>query len=292
MSMCKPHPVIITRIPDIQGHRGCRGLMPENTVPAFVEAVNLGVSTLEMDVVMDKDGDLIVSHEPYFNHIFSTTPDGKNITKSDEKSHNIFSMTTAEVQMFDVGLKGNSKFPLQSKISCYKPTLQEVIDTIETYTQRSSKSQIKYNIEIKYDREQVGTFYPQDSVLVKKLLEVLEEKGITSKCIIQSFDPTILEICKAAKSDITIALLIDNHKNLDTNLKSLSFKPNVYSPRHTLVSKTLVASCHSQNIQVVPWTVNDEDDLLRLLDCDVDGIITDFPDKVIEISQGLLKNPE
>src|SRR5215218_4188115 len=110
---------------DKEGHRGCRGLMPENTIPAMIKALELDVTTLEMDAVITADSEVILSHEPFFNHEITTKKDGTAITDREERSYNIYKMTYAETQTFDVGLKPHSRFPHQLKIAATKPKLSD-----------------------------------------------------------------------------------------------------------------------------------------------------------------------
>ena len=110
---------------DIEGHRGCRGLMPENTIPAMMKALELGVTTLEMDAVITKDKQVILSHEPFFNHDITTGPDGKYVTEQDERSLNIYKMTYAQTQTYDVGLKPHPRYPNQRRLKATKPVLKE-----------------------------------------------------------------------------------------------------------------------------------------------------------------------
>src|SRR5271154_1501859 len=104
-----------TQIPkfDVQGHRGARGLMPENTIPAFLLALDSGVTTLEMDLAVTKDKQIVVSHEPWMSAAYSLNPEGHEILEKDEKKYNIFQMTYEQVKQWDCGVKGNSKFPQQ-----------------------------------------------------------------------------------------------------------------------------------------------------------------------------------
>src|SRR4051812_10994337 len=95
---------------DKEGHRGCRGLMPENTIPAYLKAIDIGVTTLEMDAVITKDSQVVMSHEPFFNHEITTKPDGSYVTEAEEKSLNIYRMTYDEVKPYDVGMKSNPRF--------------------------------------------------------------------------------------------------------------------------------------------------------------------------------------
>src|SRR6188474_1794194 len=118
---------------DVEGHRGCRGLMPENTIPAMLKAIDLGVTALEMDAVITKDKRVILSHEPFFNHEITTRRYGQLVTEQEERSFNIFKMTYAETQRFDVGLKPHPRFPQQTRVAATKPLLENVIDSAEHY---------------------------------------------------------------------------------------------------------------------------------------------------------------
>ena len=119
---------------DIQGHRGCRGLMPENTIPAMITAIDLGVTTLELDVVVTKDKKVIVSHEPWFGRDITTKPDGSYMGEREEKRFNIYWMTYEQTRTFDVGIKPHPRFPQQQKMKVTKPLLTEVIDSVRKET--------------------------------------------------------------------------------------------------------------------------------------------------------------
>jgi glycerophosphoryl diester phosphodiesterase len=121
------------RPPDIQGHRGCRGLMPENTIPAMRKALALGVKTLEMDIAISQDKQVLLSHDPFMNADFVYRLDGSPITKAEEKNLRLFGLPYAEIRRYDVGSHGNPKFPQQQKLATYKPLLVEVIDSAEAY---------------------------------------------------------------------------------------------------------------------------------------------------------------
>ena len=118
---------------DLEGHRGCRGLMPENTIPAMLKAIDLNVNTLEMDVVITADKKVVVSHEPFFSHEITTLPSGDTIEAKDEWQYNIFHMTYDSVKLYDVGLKPHPRFPSQQKMKAVKPLLADLIDAVEAY---------------------------------------------------------------------------------------------------------------------------------------------------------------
>src|SRR6478735_8048590 len=134
---------------DKEGHRGCRGLMPENTIPAMLKALDLGVNTLEMDVVITADNQVLLSHDPYFNHELTTKPGGSFVIPEEEKELNIFKMTYAETQRYNVGLKPHPRFPTQQKIAVTKPLLAHLIDSVEQYGILKKLPPVWYNIETK-----------------------------------------------------------------------------------------------------------------------------------------------
>lgn len=267
---------------DIQGHRGARGLYPENTITAFIEAVKLGVNTIELDVVVSKDGKLVVSHEPWLNPLFCYTPDGKAVT-DDKDKYNIYQLTYEEVKTFDCGINGNPKFPEQKKISEHKPLLSDMIDAVEKYIADNRLKPVRYNIEIKSTVAGDNKTNPTPPVFAKMVYDLLKEKNLFSKCNIQSFDPRILQEVKKLDGSVVLALLIADLQSLKKNQKQLGFKPDIYSPYYLLVKKSMVAKCHAQGIRIIPWTVNDDDQMVKLKAMGVDGVITDYPDHAIKL---------
>ena len=123
--------------------------MPENSIPAFVVALDSGVTTIEMDLAITKDKQVIVSHEAWMNSDFCLDPNGKEIRARDEKKFNIYLMNYDQVKQWDCGSKGNSKFPEQQKIKVSKPLLSEVIVAVENHIKNFTRYEVDYNIEIK-----------------------------------------------------------------------------------------------------------------------------------------------
>ena len=265
---------------DVEGHRGSRGLMPENTIPAMIKGIQLGVTTLEMDAVITKDKKVILSHEPFFSADISTTPDGKTYTAAEEKKYNLYQMTYAEVETWDVGSKPHPRFPRQQKMKVHKPLLADVIDSVELYLSTSKLSTVQYNIETKTNPVTDNIYHPAPEEFVQLLLAVINEKGIKNKTIIQSFDIRTLQIIHRIDSTIKTALLIEgyNKKSAEENCKQLGFTPTIYSPEFNLVNEDLVSYCKKNNMLLIPWTVNDKANIDRLREIGVDGIITDYPD--------------
>jgi glycerophosphoryl diester phosphodiesterase len=265
---------------DIEGHRGSRGLMPENTIPAMLKAIDLGVNTLEMDAVITKDKQVVVSHEPFFNHEISTKPDGAEVKESEERSLNIYQMTYDEVQQFDVGKKIHPRFPRQQKMPVHKPRLADLIDSVELYWKTKKLPAPNYNIETKSMPTTDGQYHPAPHEFVELLMGVILSKGIQDRVIIQSFDFRTLQYVHEHYPSMRTAMLIEDFdkRGLDEQLKALGFTPTICSPDYSLINEKLLSDCHAQRMKVIPWTVDDKESIDRLRSLGVDGIITDYPD--------------
>ena len=264
---------------DWQGHRGCRGLYPENTIQAMLKAIDLGVSTLELDVVITKDKQVILSHEPFMSAEISTNPEGKTITASEEKSYNIYQLDYAAVQTWDVGLKPHPRFPQQEKTPAKKPLLADVIDAVEAYIRMRKLPPVQYNIETKSDPEGDDSYHPKPAEFVNLLLAVIQPKGIAPRTIIQSFDVRTIQLVHKQYPQLKTAFLVENTsaKKLNTQLKTLGFIPTIFSPAYQFVDQKLVNSCHRKGMHVIVWTVNTLPEMQKMLDLGVDGIISDYP---------------
>ena len=270
---------------DVQGHRGCRGLMPENTVPAFIKALELGVATLEMDVVITKDQQVLLSHDPFLSHQICYGPNGEKITEENEKSYNLYQMTYEEISQCDCGSKELVGFPEQRKMVVHKPLLSQVIDSVEYYLRTHALPPVYYNIETKTLPEGDNTFHPEPGPFVDLLVKVLKEKDVLDRSIIQSFDVRTLQYAKRVYPSIRLALLVANKDTPEENIEKLGFVPNIYSPYYLLVNEKLVSYAHQQKMQVIPWTVNKPAEIKRLISLGVDGIITDYPDRAMMVIQ-------
>ncbi|MCW3088164.1 MAG: glycerophosphodiester phosphodiesterase, partial [Sediminibacterium sp.] len=270
---------------DTQGHRGCRGLMPENTIPAMLKAIDLGVTTLETDAVITRDHQVVLSHEPFFNHEISTKPNGMPVTEAEEKSLNIFRMDYDEIRKFDVGLRPHPRFPAQQKLAVAKPLLGDMIDSVEQYCTRRKKPLPQYNIETKSQPSTDGIYHPGPGEFVEILVALITRKKIAARVIIQSFDPRTLQYVHEHYPALKTALLIEdfNKKIFALQLNDLGFIPSVYSPHFSLVTPLLVKQCHDAGISLVPWTVNDLAKMRELKKMGVNGLISDFPDLLAQL---------
>ena len=264
---------------DKQGHRGCRGLMPENTIPAMIHAIGMGVTTLEMDVVITKDKQVVLSHEPFFNHEISTKPDGSFIEEKEEKNYNIYRMTYEEVKTFDVGLKPHPRFPGQEKMKAVKPLLSDVFDSVKNYMMMARRPFPYYNIETKCLPSTDNSYHPAPGEFVELLMKVIQEKQLEEMVIIQSFDTRTLKYLHQHYPEIKTALLIEENdgNKIEEKINEMGFMPSILSPHYSLVTDQLLKDWHSKNKKVIPWTVNDKPTIDKLIKMGVDGIITDYP---------------
>ncbi len=266
---------------DIQGHRGCRGLMPENTLPAFGRAIDLGVHTLELDLAISKDRKIVVSHEPYINRLFCLDTLGNEIAPGVDKTYNLFKMTYQEIKVFDCGTKKFYRFPEQQKIKTYKPLLSEVFKLV-----KDENSKVKFNIEIKADPKYDDIYTPKPEEFVRLVLELIKEYDVFELTNLQSFDLRILEEIKRQSPKMKVALLVDEHEVIEDKLSRLSYLPEIISPYFKLLDEALVKDYRAEGFKIIPWTINEVEDMQLMINYKVDGIITDYPDRLIE----LLKN--
>lgn len=264
---------------DIQGHRGCRGLKPENTIPAFIMALDSGVTSIELDVAITKDKMIVVSHEPWMAAAICLNPAGRPITVKNEMKYNIFQMTYEQVKQWDCGTKVNERFPEQEKMKIYKPLLTDVILAVENHIKNFTKYEVDYSVEIKSMPDGDGKFHPKPSEFSDMVYQLLDQYLPMERVVIQSFDFRVLKYWHEKYPDVRLSALAENLKNIDENIADLGFTPSIYSPDYKLLSKEEVKHCHDLKMRVIPWTVNDPVEMVSLKGMGVDGFITDYPDR-------------
>lgn len=264
-----------------EGHRGTRGWMPENSIEAMIRGIDLGANSIECDVAISKDNKVVVSHDIYMNADFTLTPEGREMSKKDGLSRLVYDMPYDSIRKYDIGSKGNTAFPDQKKIRAYKPLLAEMIDAVDAYLKKTGKFVI-YNIELKANAEWDGKKQPQVEELVDRTMAVVKEKQLLNRCYLQSFDFRAMRLIHEKYPEYTTAILIggSEKRSLDEQLADLGYIPQMYSPSFSLVTPELVAACHAKGMKLIPWTVNEAADIARMKQLGVDGIITDYPDRL------------
>lgn len=281
---------------DLQAHRGCRGLLPENTLVAFDRALSIGVSTLEMDVAITADGVPVLSHDPHLFPDITRNPQGQWLT---DRGPLIKDLTLAELQRYDVGRtrpgSANARnFPEQQGVDGQRiPTLASVFERVK---QRGA-DHVQFDIETKiFPMHPSHTLGPADMVDV--MLKVIREAGMTRRVMIQSFDWRTLQLLRSAEPLIRTVYLTVQSKHGDTLangqwtngmlLKDHASVPamvkasggHIWSPNFNNVTPEQVLEAQALGLQVIPWTVNQPADMLRLMDMGVDGLISDYPDRL------------
>lgn len=260
----------------IQGHRGARGYLPENTIQSCCRALELGADGLEIDVCVSKDNQIIVSHEPFMSRLICSFPDGKPVNT--EGGLLLKNMTVAEIQAFDCGSRGNARFSKQEPIKCFKPTLYELINGINAFCEAKKIPLPFWNIEVKSHRKWYGRLVPTPSIflnlLKKRPLSILPE----NRFYISSFDPFFLRETRRQMPKIPLAFLTEHRETFAESRRRLGFLPTIYSPFYKNINQQMVKNAHSKGVKVMTWTVNDGVEAARLKRFGVDGIITDYPD--------------
>lgn len=276
----------------IHGHRGCRGLLPENTLPAFQYAMDLGVDALELDVVCTADRQLLISHEPWMAHEKCIYADGRCPEEMDTLT-NIYKMSAMEAQSFVCGTKPMAKFPEQKQIRTYKPLLSELVELVVHFSDSTGRKSPLLNIEIKSyfqinsdgtEQKGDGVYHPEPDEYADIVIAEILKLDIEDNCIIQSFDPRVLRSIHAKRSTLKLVYLTDDKSSsLEEQLDQLGFEPYGLSPHFEMITEQVVELCLKRKIELITWTVNEKEDIARIIRMGVKHIITDYPDRAIEV---------
>ncbi|MCE3270851.1 MAG: glycerophosphoryl diester phosphodiesterase [Ramlibacter sp.] len=287
---------------DLQGHRGARGLSPENTLPAFARALDLGVSTLELDVAVTADGQVVVAHDPYLNPAF--TRDGNGQWLEGARGPLIRSLTLAQLRAYDVGrIRPDAPYARtfagqQAVDGTRIPTLAEVFELVR----ERKAGHVRFNIETKLFPNR-----PDDTVgveaMVEAVLRVVRDSAMRERVSIQSFDWRSLQRVQQLEPNIRTVYLTIQTANND-NVRDPAWTAGIqlaehgsvprlvkaagggtWSPNAGALTQALVDEAHALRLAVIPWTVNDPADMDRLVGWNVDGLITDYPDRLREVLQ-------
>lgn len=279
----KPIATEVSNTVEIIGHRGARGLFPENTVDGFINTVKMGVRTLELDVVISADSQVVVSHEPWMNYKICSEPGGARVKMREQ--HNIYKMDYARVKEYDCGKRGNRDFPQQQPAPAHKPLLTEVIGEVDAYTKQHGLSLTEYIVEIKSHDRTDDLFHPQPARYAQLINDVLKKMNINERIVVKSFDIRPLHELHRLDPSLRIGLLVANLASVEKNVKKLGFIPYTYNPSYRIVKDKTVKTAHHMGMKVMVWTVNDPEEMKLLASMGVDGIITDYPDIALDLFQ-------
>ncbi len=286
---------------DLQGHRGARGLAPENTVPAWKKALELGVGTIECDMAITKYGLVVVHHDLRLNPDTTRGPDGKWL---DKPGPNIADLTFEELQKYDVGrLKPGTKYAEEFKYQepadgTRVPRLSDLFDLVK----KSGSAKVGFDCETKVDpNDRAATRPPEE--FAKHVVAEIRKHGMAGRMMIQSFDWSTLQVVQKVAPEIRTMYLSsprtlkadgpgrpspwlagfapeDHGGSVPRAVKAAGGK--IWAPNQTFLTPEMLAEAHSLGIVVIPWTVNNPEMMRKLLDMGVDGIISDRPDLVQE----------
>lgn len=275
---------------DVQAHRGGAGLWPENTLTSMTNAALMGVNTLELDLQVSKDGKVVVSHDAYFHPRYATRPDGSEVKPDDPKEY-LYTMPYDSIAKYDVGKRASEVWPGKEQSPAVKPLATELIDSVETLVSDNGLSPLRYNIEIKCKKgKDEGVNWPEYHEFVDKCMELLLSKNLGDRLVVQCFDVRALNYMHEKYPQVKLSYLIGKKDtDWDTYMGKLEFTPDWLSPEHSTVDKKMVDNCRKAGIKLVPWTVDEESEIQRMIDLKVDAIISNCPDRVLTLTRGFVK---
>lgn len=273
-------------MPEVHGHRGCRGLLPENTLPAFRQALALGVDALELDVVISQDHRVIVSHEPWLSAQLGRDPHGQLIDPAQEHCHNLYQLPYATIRQCRVGEWPHSGFPTQQPAPSYRPLLGEVLRQAEALCQQLGRPTVCYSVELKSSPTGDDIFHPVPAEFVALVLAELRAAAVEARTTLLSFDPRILQATRQALPSLSLCLLIEDElPPIPELFAELGFEPNTLGPDFRLLSADTIRTIRVAypSLRLVPWTVNSVSDLRMVREWQVEGITTDYPDRLLTL---------
>ncbi len=262
---------------EVQGHRGARSVLPENSLPAFEYALQIGVDTLELDTGVSKDGVVVVIHDQQINPTICQYKDGRKV----KKGVWIHQLTLEQIKQFDCGSRVNPRFKKQRTIPNTEiPTLREVFELVQQSTGANANS-VLFNIETKSNPRRPHA-QPEPTIFAKAILDLVNEYELSTRTTLQSFDHRTLLAAKDQQADIiTAALYRDNLSDWVT--PTLAVNADIVSPKFSDLSKQEVNAIHNAGLKVIPWTANTKRQWRKLINMGVDGIITDDPEPLLRL---------
>ena len=272
----------IKKLPIVHAHRGGAAIYPENTIPAMLHAVEIGVPMLELDLHVTRDSQVVVSHDAYMNPIKALKPNGEEIPIDSARMYSIYSMTYDSLKRYDVGSRPNPAFPNRKNLKCSVPLVSDLIDSVEHSTQSKGLCPVGYNIEIKSWPDKDGIYSPDYRTFADLCMRVLLSKNLGDRLLLQCFDPRTLNYVHEKYPNVRLSYLVEDMTvDFDELMKRINFVPQVISPNHAMVDSAFMDKSRKLGMEVAPWTVDEKDEILRLRTLGVDAIITNRPDSVM-----------
>lgn len=260
---------------EIQAHRGARAFYPENTIQAFCKAADLGCRVIELDLVASKDLRLVVSHDPWISAESGAA----------ESRRYLYAMPYEQISQVDCGAP-SPDFPGQKRIAAVRPLLSDVFGEVEAHLCRTEKAgEMVYNLEVKSWRGLEGIAFPSPADYAAMVIREILDSGPVCRVRLQSFDDRVVTEAHRLFPGLSCGLLIDELNVLDAFMERPGFFPEYVNPHYALVDRQLVEKLHALGVKVVVWTVNQPDDMVRMKQLGVDGLITDHPEMALEMPE-------
>jgi glycerophosphoryl diester phosphodiesterase len=284
---------------DLQGHRGARGLKPENTLPAFEAALDIGVTSIETDVHLTRDGVPVLIHDPQLGCV-ANRPMVSSVTFAEMRSYRVDQ--NPDVQRFprqDASVTPLARwFAQQKQIDPYSPpSLYELFAFVEAYAgsagaaagksaaQRTRAEQLRFDLELKrvpFYPALIGDDYSGETsaLLEQRVVEIVRAAKVVQRTVVRSFDHRCVRFLRQMEPGFTGAVLTAYTAPVSIVRLVRAADAQVYCPSYEFLDAAQVRQAHAEGIRVLPWTVNDSDAWARLVDWGVDGITTDYPDQL------------
>lgn len=271
--------------PEVHGHRGCRGLRPENTLPAFLYALELGVDVLELDVVISSDQQVVVAHEPWLSARLGTGPNGESINPQQERAYNLYQMPYATIRRCVVGELPLAAFPKQLPVATYRPLLRDVLQAVESACRLAGRPSVGYAVEVKSSPAGDNIFHPTPLPFVELVLAELQAAGVAARTTLLSFDLRILQAARTQAPNQALCLLNENLTPAAVLFEELGFVPDTYGPDFELLSTETVQALQAAypGLRLVPWTLNSPANFALALEWGLTGITTDYPEQLLAL---------
>ncbi len=274
---------------EIQGHRGARGMLPENTLPSCIAAIEAEAHGIEVDLLMTKDEEIVIHHEFFLNPRLCQNRDGSPI----QEIALIKESTLTKLKELDCGCRLHPNFPGQRPIPGTSiPTLQELLNALSSESHPNAKM-IRLNLEIKADPA-TPHYIPAADLIVKKITAIIHEKGFAHRVYYSSFDFALLAEMRRKDADCALGLILEEESLIAQGIDPLDWLPTVISiahslqavtisPHYSLMTKEVVERLHQAGLRAIPWTVNQQSICQELFEMRADGVITDYPIDMLEL---------
>ena len=261
---------------DVQGHRGARGYLPENTLPSFARALEMGVTTLELDVAVTKDGVVVVHHDRGLNVDIARGPDGRWVSDATPINH----LTFAELQRYDVGrLRPGSHyarhFPQQQPLDGTRiPRLADLFQLAQ------ANRSIRFNIEPKMDADALDETLPP-APFARALIAEVRKAEVQNRTTVQAFHWPLLKVVEPEAPEMPTVYCTEGRGSDPARVQAAGGR--IWSPDYQTLTREKIAAARKSSMKITVWTVNEPADIAKVIDMGVDGIASDYPDRVIQL---------